>query len=218
FIISKTGKQTINPDQTTVYKIVVTALDCKTIIEKYLTVEVFEEGQISFFKSDRQYVYPTVPVTLSWEVINALKVEIEGLGDFQLVGTTPVYPTQDDNYKIIVTDNFGKIEKTIQIKMLPLPIIERLTIPTPNISINSSISITIPQYQSQSSQQFNFTKVCVYNSNIELKNKLNPAGVKPIELNHSVEKITFFHRIRNLYKILIKEFNNELNRKYAIKK
>src|SRR5699024_6094606 len=55
-------------------KIVVTALDGKTTIEKELTVEVFKRVKINSFQSNLDFVVESLPITLSWEVENASKL------------------------------------------------------------------------------------------------------------------------------------------------
>jgi serine/threonine protein kinase len=218
FVISKTGKQTIKPEQTTVYKIEVTALDGKTIIEKYLTVEVFEEGQISFFKADRQFIFPTIPTTLSWEVNNALKVEIEGLGNFQLSGQTTVQPTVDTTYKLMVTDNFGSITRDLQIKMLPLPVIEKLLIPSPNIISQSTINIALPNYTSNTKV---LPKVVALNKNnfkLILDSNIFIKSPNITNIEYKIEEVSFFERLKKVITLIKKEFNNEKNKKYVIKK
>jgi hypothetical protein len=211
--ISKKGQQIIKPEQSTSYKFQFTALDGKTIIEKFIYVEVFEEGIISFFKSDRQYIYPTMPVTLSWEVLNAIKVEIEGEGEFQLTGKLVVYPDKDSFYKIKVTDNFGVIERIISVKMLPLPVIQNLIIPFPSLQSKTNIIVNIPTFQEQSIPKFNTDKQSTF------KSKINLNSLKQIELNQKLNlsidltEISFLARAKNLYKTLIIEYKKAYEKK-----
>lgn len=216
--ISKSGQQNIKPEQTTTYKFELTALDGKTIIEKFVIVEVFEEGQITFFKADRQFVYPTVPVVLSWQVGNALKVEIEGLGQFQLTGQTTVQPTQDISYKLIVTDNFETLTKTVQIKMLPLPLIERVSITPPNIVSSSTINISLSPF---STSFLSKPVVKTTNANqfkISLDSTALIANPKVVDLDFKIENVSFLKRLKKVFKVLKSEFTNEINKKYVVKK
>jgi serine/threonine protein kinase len=139
--IPQKGNNIVKPEQTTTYKFEALALDNKTSFEKFITIEVFAEGEIIQFTVDRQFVFPTIPVTLSWKVINALSVEIDGIGPCAFSGQTIVQPSIDTEYKLIVTDNFGKVSKSLMVKMLPLPVIERIKIPTPTFQMDTSISI-----------------------------------------------------------------------------
>jgi hypothetical protein len=217
-IISKTGKQSIKPNQTTIYKIAVTALDGKTIIEKHLSVEVFEEGNISFFKADRQFVFPTIPVTLFWEVQNALKVEIEGVGDFQLSGQTIVEPMVDTTYKLIVTDNFGSFSQNLQIKMLPLPVVEKILITNPTLVSSSTINVSLPNYTAANiiQPQVRLLNEKIFNLNLSANVQIKVPDVTPID--YKIEKITFIQRLKKTYVLIKKELAKEKNRKYVIKK
>ena len=217
-LISKAGSQNIKPEQTTTYKIEVTALDGKTVIEQLITVEVFEEGQISFFKADRQFVFPTIPVVLAWEVKNAVKVEIEGIGFFQLTGQTTVQPLIDTTYKLIVTDNFGTFNEELQIKMLPLPVIEKLLIPSPNIISESTINIVLPNYTSNSAV---LPKVVALNKNnfkLNLDSNIFIKSPNITNIEYKIEEVSFFERLKKVITLIKKEFNNEKNKKYVIKK
>ena len=216
--ISQKGTQTIKPEQTTTYKFEVFALDGKTQKEEFLTIEVFEEGKISFFKADRHFIFPTIPVTLSWEVQNAVKVEIEGIGEFQLFDKTIVQPTIDTIYKLKVTDNFGLITENIQVKMLPLPVIEKLIISTPIVKSNSVISIKTPVFASNcqtlpKTVQFNDTN---YNFNVD--STLLDKEVNIREIDFAIIKIPFLKRVTKIISLMINEFKNEKNRRYVAKK
>ena len=217
-VISKTGKQNIKPEQTKTYRVEVIALDGKTIIEKHLSVEVFEEGKISYFKADKQFVFPTIPVTLSWEIQNALKVEIEGIGDFQLSGQTIVQPTVDTTYKLIVTDNFGAITEKLQIKMLPLPVIERLMINTPIVHSHSNINISVADFSSNCLSLPNSVGLKHSTYNCEIDTALYHEQPKIKEINFKTVNIPLMKRIKRVLSLIKDEFTNEKNRKYVTKK
>jgi len=216
--ISSKGTQNVKPDKTTTYKFEVFALNGKARKEEFLTVEVFEEGKILFFNADRQFVFPTIPVVLSWEVQNALKVDIEGLGEFQLSDKTIVQPTIDTIYKLKVTDNFGEITQKIQIKILPLPIIKKLLIKTPIIKSNIIVSISTPVFESNletlpKTIQFNDIS---YNINVDTT--VLEKGVNIQEVNFEIIKIPFLKRVRALFYLLKSEFITETNQRYVAKK
>lgn len=217
-LISQKGTQTIKPEQTTTYKFEIIALDGKTLKEEFLTIEVFEEGKISYFKADRQFIFPTIPVTLSWEVQNAVKVEIEGIGEFQLSDKTIVQPTIDTIYKLKVTDNFGIITENLQVKMLPLPVIEKLIISTPIVKSNSVISIQTPVFASNcqtlpKTVQFNDT-----NYNFIVDSTLLNNGINIREIDFAIIKIPFLQRVSKIISLMINEFKNEKNKRYVAKK
>lgn len=216
--ISQKGNLTIKPEQTALYTFQVKALDKKTIIEKQILIEVFEEGSISFFKADRQFVFPTVPVKLSWEVNNVTKVEIEGIGSFPFSGETAVQPTVDTIYKLKVTDNFGTITKDLHIKMLPLPVIEKISMPEPTIVSKSSINISTPNYSNSSISSpkgiaFNKTN---FQINLDSRVFINMPELK--QTDYKIEEISFLKRLKKIILFIREEFTNEKNRRYVSKK
>lgn len=216
--ISHIGTQVIKPEQTTTCKFEVIALDGKTKFAEYITVEVFEEGKISYFVADRQFVFPTIPVTLSWEVHNAIRVEIEDIGDFQLSGQTIVQPTTDTIYKLKVTDNFGQITKIVQIKMLPLPVIEKLVINNPIVKSNFVVSIKTPVFASNcqtlpKAVQFNDT-ICNFNIDSTLLDK----EVTIVGIDSADVEIPFLKRLNRFFSLVINEWKNEKNRRYVSNK
>lgn len=215
--VSKTEKQLITPQKTSSYKFEVTALDGVSKFEKFVTVEVFEEGKIKFFKTDKQYAFPTIPVNLSWKVENALEVEIEGVGKFQLSGQVAVYPQVDTTYKLKVTDNFGVITETVQVKMLPLPVIKEVLIPTPIVKTQSIINISLPAFSSNSST---FQKVTGLKKTIIIHdvNTENLAQVKAVELEYDIKKFSFLERAKRVISIIKKEFINKKNKRYVTAK
>jgi serine/threonine protein kinase len=216
--IAKKGTYAIKPEQTSTYIFQVKALDGKTIIEKHVYVEVFEEGNISFFKADRQFVFPTIPVKLTWEVKNATRVEIEGIGTFPSSGETSVQPTIDTIYKLQVTDNFGTISRDLQIKMLPLPVIEKLLIPTPTIVSNSSINISVPNYTANT---INTPQIKTFNKSkfeIKLDSRVFIKNPELKQTDYQIEEVSFIKRLKKIFLFIKAEFINEKNRRYVIKK
>ena len=96
------------------------------------------------FSADKYYVFPSIPVTLSWSVKNAKKVWLnDTLVD--KCGTKVVEPTKKTSYTLLVQDEFGKKEETIEIGMLPIPIVKSILVPTPNLAENISISSNLPR-------------------------------------------------------------------------
>ena len=57
------------------YIIEVLSLDGETIFSDELLIGVFDECAIKF-KADKYYIYPSIPVILSWEVTNAKSIEL----------------------------------------------------------------------------------------------------------------------------------------------
>ena len=96
------------------------------------------------FISDKSYSLPGVPLQLSWHVLNAKGVRLDGFGDVTHTGTKIVSPKKDTIYSLIVSDAFGEKRHDIEIKMLPLPAISSVFAPTPKIDSTTNISITSP--------------------------------------------------------------------------
>jgi serine/threonine protein kinase len=200
------GEIEILPDETTTYKIEVLALDNKTTFEKYVTVEVFEEGKILFFNADRQFVLQTMSVVLSWETENAIKVEIEGIGEVELVGSVKVVPFSDTKYKLIVTDQFGTIEKYIQIKILPLPLIEKVIVQTPNIVNENIIRINLPNFSSISSNYPNTVEFRQFDFCIKLDSKTFIPTPKHVKLKYEVNRVSIIEKVQRIFKYIKNEF------------
>lgn len=113
-------------------------------IKKQICVEVFDECEITF-KADKYFVFPKVPVILSWNVKHAKTV---WLNDevVNCSGEKMVEPSKATSYIISAEDEFGKKEKQVDIKMLPIPQVKSLLVPAPNIASNLSLSIKQPRY------------------------------------------------------------------------
>ena len=215
--VSLSDSKLISPEQTSNFKLTAIALDGKTAFDKHLTVEVFEAGKISYFRADRQFVFPTIPVTLSWEVHNAIKVEIEGIGDFQLSGQTIVQPTIDTSYKLKITDNFGAITEQLQVKMLPLPVIERLIIKTPIIHSHSNINITVADFPSTC--LISPKLVGLKHTNYDYTLETTKFPLQPVlkDMDFTIAKIPILIRVKNVLQIIKRELNNEKNKRYVSK-
>lgn len=136
------GQHSIMLDKTTTYELLVKLAYGQTI-KKRITVKVCDEGEVEF-SADKYYVFPSIPVTLSWSVKNAKKVWLnDTLVD--KCGTKVVEPTKKTSYTLLVQDEFGKKEETIEIGMLPIPIVKSILVPTPNLAENISISSNLPR-------------------------------------------------------------------------
>lgn len=121
------GSVAVRPEKTTIYTITAVGKDGQRKWDKQITIEVFPESVVKF-KTDKKFSLPTVPVTISWEVDNASKVEIIGdidsPGERPYIGSFTIEPEKDTNVTIRVTDRFGVKEESIKIRMLPLPAIK----------------------------------------------------------------------------------------------
>lgn len=138
----KKGQHSIMLDKTTTYELVVKLAYGQTI-KKKITVKVCDESEVEF-SADKYYVFPSIPVTLSWSVKNAKNVWLNNtLVD--KCGAKVVEPTKNTSYTLLVQDEFGKKKETIEIGMLPIPIVKSILVPTPNLAENISISSNLPR-------------------------------------------------------------------------
>lgn len=142
--IEEKGEITIEQNDNTSYFIEVVALDEKTVFSKELTINVFDECEIEF-SADKYYIFPTIPVTLSWNVKNANKVWLNK-EEVEAVGTKVIEPTKASSVTIEAEDEFDVKEKRIDIGMLPIPQVKSLLVPTPDIVQNMSITIKQPRF------------------------------------------------------------------------
>lgn len=122
------------------------ALDGKTTFSDSVTVEVHPDAKFKF-ESDKEYAFPTIPFTLSWTTKHAKRVELNGkkVADN---GTEIIKKgvDKDTTYILSVTDEFGTKESSITVKMLPVPRIKTILVPTPQIEqkIAMTVDLQIP--------------------------------------------------------------------------
>lgn len=142
--IEGTGKKEIRLNETTKILIRCLALDQETTFEEEVTIYVFSEAKI-LFTTNRQYTIPEVPIEVSWNVLNSKKVELKDYGVVQASGKKEIKIKEETTITLIVTDEFSTQEKSITIKMLPLPTVKSLSIPVPELNKPLNISINIPE-------------------------------------------------------------------------
>lgn len=114
-------------------------------IEKTLEITVASKSVIEFFQSDKEYTLPGVPVVLNWSIKNAKKVKLNKK-IVEANGEEIVTPTSNTKYELSVWDDFGVTKKTLEIKMIPVPIIESIKVPIPEISKSIHIEYITPQF------------------------------------------------------------------------
>ena len=116
-------------------------------VEKTVSIRVFDECSIDF-KADKYYIYPTIPVVLSWKVTNAKQIILDG----ELVeaeGRKVIEPKKATSSILQAEDEFGIKEKRIDIQMLPVPQVKTLLVPAPKITNNMSICIKQPRQSAE---------------------------------------------------------------------
>jgi serine/threonine protein kinase len=115
-----------------------------TEIKKDLHIDVYDESKISF-TTDKYYVYPQVPIKLSWNVKHAKHVWL-GNEEVKAKGKTVVEQDKATTYILKVEDEFGIKEEKLFVDMLPVPQVKSLLVPTPNITNNLSVTIKQPRF------------------------------------------------------------------------
>lgn len=164
------------------------------VIRKSLSIRVFDECTIEF-KADKHYIYPTIPVTLSWEVANAKSVMLNS-EPVEALGTKVIEPEKATTYVLSAEDEFGIKEKKIDIQMLPLPQVKSLLVPTPNITSNLSVHIKQPKYQ----VDVRFPTINIDWINVEIPKvpSLEDLGIST-EFSPPVPKINLMSSIRKVF-------------------
>ena len=137
------GKFVTNLSESTTFGLSIKTSDGK-VMKKEIAIAVFDECEIEF-TADKYYVFPTIPVKLSWKVKNAKKVWLDG-EEIQPYGGRIIEPKKATTFVLSAEDEFGKKEKRIEIGILPIPQVKSLLVPTPNIVNNLSLSIKQPRY------------------------------------------------------------------------
>lgn len=137
------GHQSMTLSEDATFEIEVKLSDGK-VFKKEITIKVFDECEIDF-SADKYYVFPTIPVTLSWNVKNAKKVWLDK-EEVKATGTKVIEPEKAVSVVLSAEDEFGVKEKRIDIGMLPIPQVKALLVPTPNIVSNMSITVKQPRF------------------------------------------------------------------------
>lgn len=125
------------------YELLVKKTDCPEI-RKQTTIEVFDECKIDF-SADKYYIFPTIPVKLSWNVEHAKKVWLDN-EEVKVTGTKVIEPKKATTNVLSAEDEFGVKEKRVDIQILPIPQVKSLLVPIPNITNNLSVTIQQPRY------------------------------------------------------------------------
>ena len=137
----------VSPKNTTQYELFVELKNDKFVYKK-ITLYVFPESEVSF-TSDKNYVFPSIPFTLTWNVKNAVKVKLNG-SEVEHSGKKVVAEgiEEETEYLLQVTDNFGIKNYPVSFKMLPVPVIHIHTTP-PAISniVNIVTNLKVPNIQ-----------------------------------------------------------------------
>lgn len=143
--LSDSGEATFTPIEDTQFVFEAKGLDGDRVFRHIIPIKIREAARIDF-KVNRQFSYPNLPIILSWSVENCIAVSIDDFGEQPPHGQLEVTPGVDTTYVIIVRDAFGEERRTITVRMLPLPVIKQVLIPTPKVDASLDISYATPQF------------------------------------------------------------------------
>ena len=130
-------------DEDTEFELTINTKD-GILVKKSIIIQVFDECVISF-SADKKYVFPSLPVKLTWNVTNAKKVWL-GSEEVESSGSKIVEPTSDTVYILQASDEFGMKNQRLTIQTLPLKPM-RLTISQPpNFVSRQVLKIQQPRY------------------------------------------------------------------------
>lgn len=192
------GKFIATLSESTAFELSIKTSDGK-VMKKEIAIAVFDECEIEF-TVDKYYVFPTIPVKLSWKVKNAKKVWLDD-EDVQPFGTRIIEPKKATICVLSAEDEFGKKEKRIEIGMLPIPQVKSLLVPTPDIVKNLFITIKRPRYNASVS----FPKITIGMVKTEIPKvpHLKEIGLN-IELSPPFPQFSLKRLIQNIFNQIAK--------------
>lgn len=142
-VIELEGNLIVSPKDTTTYRISAKAMEGGKITVQELTILVIDASKVEF-EADKVYSLPSIPIKLTWNVQFAKEVKLDG-EDVGLRGNKIVEVEKETCYILTVIDDFGTIDYPLTIRMLPLPFIRGVMVPTPSITKNINIINKIPR-------------------------------------------------------------------------
>ncbi len=144
--ISESGEATFAPIEDTQFVFEAKGLEGNRVFRHIVPIKIRDAARIDF-KVNRQFSYPNLPLILSWNVENCVAVNIDDFGEQPTHGQLEVTPGVDTTYVIRVQDAFGEERRTITVRMLPLPVIKQILVPTPKVDESFDISYATPQFK-----------------------------------------------------------------------
>lgn len=100
------------------------------------------QPQILYLKSDKEYILSDYSLTLYWEVVNPVRVQILGIGDVDAQGSLKTVVKSDTKFILHAFNYFGyKSEQVLAIHIVPVPLIEKLLIPDINVELTTSVIV-----------------------------------------------------------------------------
>lgn len=193
------GKLSFTLEEDSTFELLVKTANGREI-SKEITIRVFDECTIDF-KADKYYIFPSIPVVLSWKVTNAKSIQLDG-ESVEGEGTKVVEPEKATVYILRAEDEFGVKENRISIEMLPIPQVKSILVPTPNIVSNMSISIQQPRYNVD--VKFPQIDIGWITAEIPKVKSLTELGLN-IELSPPLPKVNLMSSIKRVFNQIIRK-------------
>lgn len=140
----------VAPEVSTAYLLVATGLDGIREFTQVVNVDVFPEAIVQF-QADKLIVLPRGPITLSWDVQNADRIElttfgpstqVEPAGQLQVeFDDKALFNLREGVFTLTVTDKFDTRNHDITVRVFPLPLIRTLLVPMPHIEKNVKVAL-----------------------------------------------------------------------------
>ncbi len=187
------GKLSTTLAKDTVFELSVKIVDGREVKEQ-VSIAVFDECSIDF-KADKYYVFPSIPVKLTWTVKNAKKVWLDDV-EVKSKGTKIVDQSRATTYVLKAEDEFGIKEQKIEIQMLPVPQVKTLLVPTPDITNNLSVTIQQPRYNVE--VRFPQIDIGFIKAEVPKVPSLTDMGIN-VKLTSPLPKFSLKETIKNIY-------------------
>lgn len=142
FNVSSSGEKHIKIDDTVFCQLTVKSVYGNKAISKSAIIKAFEESKTTF-TAERNITFSDIPVRLSWNVENAKKVVLKGVGKVEMKGERDVSVIKDTTFTLEVEDVFGISTYDCLIKILPMPKVQTLNIPVVNINLSQQLDIKV---------------------------------------------------------------------------
>ena len=214
----------VTPEVDTNYCLKIQYTDSNKFDERKVQLLVRPEATVEFFP-DKDYTLPGVPIKLSWNVRNASSVIYNGqkknLNDSIILKEGI---EKEADFSISVTDEFETKEHHTKVRMLPMPVIETLLVPTPEIEDSVNVVANMPiQFNDGKLSSFkmptinyddiaNITKDMPSFINMPIMPTPNFELPKTLPEKINEKMATYYNNIEIAIENTIQKFNSILNR------
>ena len=135
----------INPTEDRTYELIAVGLDGLTEFKETINVIVRNAAKFNF-QSDKLFTLPGVPITVSWSTDHAKTVKLNGKKVLSN-GKISFIQDSDAEYHLSVEDDFGETNKSIKVRMLPLPVVSSVLVEMPNFNQVINIKQPLPKFE-----------------------------------------------------------------------